>query len=102
MPEAIAGLHAKHEPIRTHCPWQNPGAFGRVQPGESARLSWHERMICPHLLQGCDADVRPDGSLWKFVLAGPEEVQHDYLRILQPQLRIRLFVLLGVLLNPKL
>lgn len=35
------------------------------------------------------------------ILAGMQKVQHDDLRVLQPQLRLPSFVLLGEFLNPK-
>jgi hypothetical protein len=44
--------------------------------------------------------MRPDGSLRELILAGTEKVQHDNLRVLQPQFRLSGFVFLGELLNP--
>ena len=45
----------------------------------------------------CGQTARPG----KLILAGMEKVQHDDLRVLQPQPRLSGFVLLGEFLNPE-
>lgn len=45
--------------------------------------------------------MRPGVSPCELILVGMEKVQHDDLRVLQPQLRLPGVVLLGEFLNPK-
>ncbi len=46
------------------------------------RLSRHELIVCRHLLQGGNANMRPGSSLRELILAGTEKIQHNDLRVL--------------------
>jgi hypothetical protein len=45
-------------------------------------LTLHERITGWQFLQSCDADMRPNSSLRKFILTRMEKVQQDDLRVL--------------------